>query len=410
LKQPSEEEQPRPAPSVVAVRMGSLLLSRGLLATYFGAVGLFLPLIREDLGLTFSQAGTLSSASTLVYALMQVPAGYLSDRIGPKRVLFAGFMGTSLLIVGFGFAGSFAVALVLFTAFGFFRAFAFAPGLVLAASWFPENRRSTALGLTVSATFGFTMLLNLGGPSLADALGWRAVVGGAAALGVGAALLFGRVADDVPPTDDGNGTEAGPRWLLRQPVMWWIGGIQFIRLALVVSFAFWMPTLLVEDHGLDLRVAGLILAGGAGTTVLSNLAGGYISDRFGSPLIVIRVALLALCATSLTIATVDVTLVVVFAFLVNALFVQSYFGPIFVLPLELLGRRSEGVAAGLGNFFANLGAFAFTFALGAIRDATGSFSLGFASLSLIAFAGVLITVRLSRFTSERGRLSDAASS
>jgi sugar phosphate permease len=390
--------------------MSSLLLSRGLLATYFGSIGLFLPLIRQDLGLTFSQAGALSSASTLVYALMQVPAGYLSDRIGPKRVLFAGFMGTSLLIVGFGFAGTFIVALVLLVAFGFFRAFAFAPGLVLAASWFPDDRRSTALGLTVSATFGFTMILSLGGPSLAEALGWRAVVVGAAALGIGAALLFGRVADDVPPKDAGVRAADGPGWLLRQRVMWWIGGIQFIRLAIVVSFSFWVPTLLVEDHGLNLRVAGLIVAGGAGATVLSNLVGGYLSDRYLRPLIVIRIALLTLCATSLTIATVDITAVVIVALLINALFVQSYFGPIFVLPLEFFGHRSEGLATGFGNFFANLGAFVFTFTLGAIRDATGSFSLGFAALSLVAFAGVLITLRLSRLHPQRTGPTEVSSS
>lgn len=34
----------------------------------FGAVALFLPLIRDDLDLSFSQAGTLAAVSTFVYA------------------------------------------------------------------------------------------------------------------------------------------------------------------------------------------------------------------------------------------------------------------------------------------------------------------------------------------------------
>ena len=48
---------------------------------------LLLPLIRQDLSLTFSQAGSLASANLLVYALMQIPAGYLSDRdVAPARI------------------------------------------------------------------------------------------------------------------------------------------------------------------------------------------------------------------------------------------------------------------------------------------------------------------------------------
>jgi MFS transporter, ACS family, D-galactonate transporter len=49
----------------------------------FGAIALFLPLIREELDITFAQGGMISAAATLTYALGQIPAGYLSDRFGP---------------------------------------------------------------------------------------------------------------------------------------------------------------------------------------------------------------------------------------------------------------------------------------------------------------------------------------
>src|SRR4051812_47078898 len=52
----------------------------------FGAIALFLPLIREDMHISFAQGGLLSAAGTLTYALGQIPAGYLSDRFGPKRL------------------------------------------------------------------------------------------------------------------------------------------------------------------------------------------------------------------------------------------------------------------------------------------------------------------------------------
>ncbi|MBI3916327.1 MAG: MFS transporter [Betaproteobacteria bacterium] len=53
----------------------------------FGGIALFLPLIREDLQMSFAQGGMLSTAATLSYALGQIPSGFLSDRLGPNVVL-----------------------------------------------------------------------------------------------------------------------------------------------------------------------------------------------------------------------------------------------------------------------------------------------------------------------------------
>ena len=58
-----------------------------------GGIALFLPLIREDLHITFTQAGLLSVAATATYALGQIPAGFLTDRFGPKRLFFIGVIG-----------------------------------------------------------------------------------------------------------------------------------------------------------------------------------------------------------------------------------------------------------------------------------------------------------------------------
>jgi len=56
------------------------------------AIPLLLPAIREDLGINFTQAGMISAAGMLSYALAQIPAGYLSDRYGPRRLVFIGLL------------------------------------------------------------------------------------------------------------------------------------------------------------------------------------------------------------------------------------------------------------------------------------------------------------------------------
>ena len=125
----------------------------------FAAIPLLLPLIREDLEISFTQAGMLSAAGMLNYAVAQIPAGYLSDRYGPRRLFFAGLFAWSVLAFGFGLIHAFWPALIILCVAGAFRALLFAPGLALLASWFPPQRRATAMSLFL-----------LGGEALASQL------------------------------------------------------------------------------------------------------------------------------------------------------------------------------------------------------------------------------------------------
>ena len=62
------------------------MFCQGFQALALGGIALFLPNIRADLGLSYTQAGILASLATLTYALMQIPAGFLVDRFGPRKL------------------------------------------------------------------------------------------------------------------------------------------------------------------------------------------------------------------------------------------------------------------------------------------------------------------------------------
>src|SRR5436190_22474910 len=51
------------------------------------AIGQAAPVIRRDLGLSAIQMGYVFSAFGLAYALFELPAGFYSDRKGPRKVL-----------------------------------------------------------------------------------------------------------------------------------------------------------------------------------------------------------------------------------------------------------------------------------------------------------------------------------
>ena len=362
-----------------------------------GGIALFLPLIREDLHISFTQAGMLSAAATFTYALGQIPGGYLADRFGPKRIFFMGILGSTLLSLNFGMIQSYRGALANQVISGVFRALIFAPGLTLVASWFPPHRKATAMGVYVIGGVSGNILLSLIGPFLVGRYGWRPPFIAFAALGVCAAfvyLAFGREKPAEGPKHPVGMLDAFQ--LFRYPIMWVCAGIQFIRFGVATSFNFWLPSLLVADRGLTLQAAGLITGMGFALTGLSNALGGYVSDRLRNPPLVIGGSLAVLALTSALLVYVDSIPALVLVVAVNAIFVQFYFGPLFHVPVEVLGQRVGGMSTGFGNMFANLGALSFAYALGVVKDTTGAFEWGFVATSAFCVIGVALAVVLGR--------------
>jgi MFS transporter, ACS family, D-galactonate transporter len=391
---------PFPAPlrrHDAALTVALVIFCQSFQALTMGGIALFLPLIREDLHINFAQAGMLSAAATLTYALGQIPGGYLADRFGPKRVFFIGVLGSALLSFNFGMIQSYAAALTNQIASGVFRAMIFAPGITLMASWFPPDRKATAMGLYVIGGLSGNILLSLVGPFLVNHYGWRPPFLFFAALGACAAFAYFAFGKEKPA--------AGPKrpvgmldafQLFRYPLMWVCAGIQFVRFGVATSFNFWLPSLLVADRGLSLQAAGFITAMGFALTGPSNALGGYASDRLRNPPLVIGGSLAVLACTSALLAYVDSIPVLVLVVAVNSIFVQFYFGPLFHVPVEVLGQRVAGMSAGFGNMFANLGALVFAYALGVVKDTAGAFTWGFVATSAVCVIGVALAVVLAR--------------
>ena len=77
-------------------------------------------------------------------------------------------------------------------------------------------------------------------------------------------------------------------------------------------------------------------------------------------------------------------------------FVQFYFGPLFLVPVEVLGKRVAGMSTGFSNLFANLGSLTFVYSLGVVKDRAGAFTWGFVGISVACIIGVLLTAVMAR--------------
>ncbi|GAA4965885.1 nitrate/nitrite transporter NarK [Nonomuraea thailandensis] len=378
-----------------------IVVCQSMQALAFGGIALFLPIIRQDVAITTSQAGLLAAIGTATYALMQIPSGYLSDRFDPKRLFVFGLLGTNLLSLTFALLDSYGWLLANQAVSGIFRSLVFAPGLLLISRQFREDRRATAMGLYVAGGFSSNILLNALGPVLVGPLGWRWLMILFSVSGVLVLLAFAKLGDSAPHKADAKPpTWADAREILAHRAVWLSGFVQFVRLAVVTGMAFWLPSLLVEDKGFSLGMAGAVVAIGATVTAPSNFLGGWVADRLGRPLAVVGISLAMLAVTIFLIPFVDALPALIAVIAVNSIFLQLYFGPLFAVPLRYVGTANTGLVSGFGNFCANLGGVAFSYGLGAFKDATGSFDAGLWTLAGLCVAGLVATWLISRLPTD----------
>jgi sugar phosphate permease len=328
---------------------------------------------------------------------MQVPAGYLSDRFSPKRLFVVGILGSTILALTFGLVTNYWQALANQAVCGFFRSLLFTPGMALLTGWFPPNRRATATGLYLVGGYSGSVIFNLLGPLLVARFDWRFSFISIALVGIVAVLFLQRFGKDAPGTRERQGGNISEVFrLFGSGLMWVCGGIQFVRFGVVLGISYWLSSFLVNEKGLSLQATGLIIAIQVILMSPSNIVGGYISDRLKHPVLVIGVSLSVLGITTGLLIIAHSLVLVVALILVNAIFLQMYFGPLFSVPVEILGVSKAGISSGFSNFFANLGGLSATYLLGALKDATGAFKPGFLAISAACFVGLGLTFALGR--------------
>lgn len=106
----------------------------------------------QSAGLSVPQLAFLFAAFNLVYALLAVPIGALSDRVGRRPLLFLAWGVYVLVYLGFAFAHGAWALVGLFLAYGVF--YAAADGVIKAwiTALVPPQRRGQAFGLNAAAS------------------------------------------------------------------------------------------------------------------------------------------------------------------------------------------------------------------------------------------------------------------
>lgn len=142
--------------------------------------------------------GTLASMYQWAYVIMQIPAGLLVDRYGPRRLLTMAILLVSVGALVFSLTHIASIAFIARAFVGAGSAFAFVCSLKLIAEWFPPRR--------FAMVAGFTQFLGYCGASLGgaplrfavDHLSWRNALLDTAFFGVLLAVSVWLVVRDSP--------------------------------------------------------------------------------------------------------------------------------------------------------------------------------------------------------------------
>ncbi|WP_018131921.1 MFS transporter [Effusibacillus pohliae] len=117
----------------------------------------FLILRAQDAGMEPAQIPLAYFAFNLTYSLLAMPAGILSDRIGRRSVLVAGYLIFAAIYLGFAFADQPAWIWALFLVYGVYYAATEGIQKAYIADLVPAGQRGTAIG-TFNAVTGLAAL------------------------------------------------------------------------------------------------------------------------------------------------------------------------------------------------------------------------------------------------------------
>lgn len=162
----------------------------------------FVGTLRDQLGLSASQVGTLALCNVALTVPARIVVGMLLDRFGPRRVYAGLLVFAALPTVVFAMSSDFGVLVASRLAIGIVGA-GFVVGIRMVAEWFPPAEVGAAEGVyggwgnfgSAAAAFALPVVAAiLGGPS-----GWRWAVAGTGVVAAAYGVYYLRAVTDTPP-------------------------------------------------------------------------------------------------------------------------------------------------------------------------------------------------------------------
>lgn len=388
----------QPAPAVSKKRwFFVVLILIGAIVNYLDRSNLSVanPLISKEFNLSPLQMGVLLSAFLWPYALANLPAGWLVDRVGPRK-MFAWASGSwSIVSILSAFTSSYSIFYTLRVLLGISESPFFPSAVKAINNWFSKKDRGTPLAVVNTGS----QIANGIAPPLLTALmltfSWKImfIIIGAAGLVVMAIWLFtyrdpknGEVIqEDEQPAEQQAAAKISWGDLFKYKSTWFMIIGNFGLVYTMWTFLTWLPGYLVHDRGLSILKTGWIASIPFMVGIIGVPLGGIISDYFirkGYQPIKARKITLVCGAILAAAAVIPIPYVSSIGACVTLLAV-AYFassvptGVIWTLATDVAPKNMVASLGSIQNFGGFVGASLAPIVTGAIVQATGSFEYVF---------------------------------
>ncbi len=284
-------------------------------------ISIALPGIMEEFALSKTMMGGVLSALFIAYAFGQFINGQLGDKIGARKLVTLGIIGSGILNIIFGFSTGITVMIIIWGLNGFFQSMGWAPSVKTVANWFPVRIRGKAgglLGTSYQAGNAYSWVI---AGLVTGLLGWRwafwipAII--FMLLGIHYVIRIRNAPEEVGlPTieeeenetmegkSSGKDHHLGFRFTIKSVltnVRIWIAALSLFCLNIVrYGFISWAPTYMFEVQGAAISTAAFKALAFPLAGIVGAVFAGWASDRiFNSrrgPMAAIMLFLLALFA------------------------------------------------------------------------------------------------------------------
>jgi ACS family sodium-dependent inorganic phosphate cotransporter len=378
-----------------------------------------IPMAAEH-GWTTTLQGAVMSAFFLGYLILQIPAGYLSDRFGGKWVLGLGVIFWSLFTLLTPVAAMLGISTLLVCRFlmGVAESVTWPSIYALYSQWIHPDRRASAVGLMNSGIAGGSVIALICTPWLISVWSWQGAFYLYGLLGVvwfifwiysaqsrpsplpewqSTVALAPQLTPEAPPVvaaDEQIYPRLTIRRMLHSRAVWAIA-IAHISinwsLYLILS---WFPTFVNREMGVDLQTAGLLALAPTVISLVMAPAAGRLFDRLvsqGYNRRTIRRVMQSVAFAGITLAMLAVTLTdslmlsVAVITLSNALGAFSIGG--FATNHLDIAPNQAGLLMGVTNTLAAVSSGASVFVSGWIQDVSGGWDAVFYLAALVSVAG-----------------------
>ncbi|PNM92045.1 MFS transporter [Achromobacter xylosoxidans] len=383
------------------------------------------PALKDEFGLDTVHEGLILSAFGWTYAAMQIPGGWLVDRVSPRVLYAAALILWSAATFFMGFAGSFVILFVLRLAVGALEAPAYPINNRVVTTWFPEKERATAIGFYTSGQFVGLAFLTPVLAWLQHHYGWHMVFVSTGLLGIVWGVLWyliyreprqfkGANAAEIELIQKGGGVvdldkrvtekKAPFNWndlglVMSQRKLWGVYLGQFCLTSTLWFFLTWFPTYLVKYRGMDFIKSGFLASVPFLAAFVGVLCSGVLSDflvRRGATVGLARklpIILGLLISTSMIGANfTDSTPWVIF-FLALAFFGNGLASITWSLVSALAPVRLLGLTGGVFNFVGNLSSICTPIVIGFLVS-KDNFAPAIVYVSSLALLGALSYILL----------------